>query len=255
MPDLASTALLLLAGLAGGIANAVAGGGTLITFPALVAVGLPPVIANASNAVAVTPGHLIAAIADREKLPPMDGTMVRILLAGLVGGSLGAVLLTLSSEKLFGLLVPALIGIATGIFAFSRQIQRFIARFRESHTQDSPAGRLPILGAVTVYGGYFGAGQGIMLMAALAVTGHEDVRVHNAIKNLLSAVVGLAGAAIFIARGMASPVETALVMAGGLIGGYAGGRLVKVLPQSLIRTTVIGVGTGLTVFYAWRNWL
>jgi uncharacterized membrane protein YfcA len=120
--------LLFGAGLAGGVANAIAGGATLITFPAMLAAGLPPVLANASNAVAVTPGHLIAACADRHVLPPADRRMLAAILAVLLGGTVGAVLLLTTPERLFTLLVPALIGVATVIFAFARPIQRSIAQ-------------------------------------------------------------------------------------------------------------------------------
>src|SRR5260370_41854843 len=120
--------LLAGAGLLGGIANAVAGGATLITFPAMLAAGLPPIIANASNAVAVTPGHFIAAMADREKIPPLSPRFLLLVLTALVGGVAGALLLLVTPSGLFTLFVPPLIATATLIFACSQSIQAAIAR-------------------------------------------------------------------------------------------------------------------------------
>src|SRR5215813_9636778 len=119
--DIGIGALLFGAGLAGGIANAMAGGATLITFPAMLASGLPPIVANASNAVAVTPGHVVAALADRARLPRFDRALGLALAASFGGGALGAILLLATPERLFTLLVPALIGIATLVFALGRQ--------------------------------------------------------------------------------------------------------------------------------------
>src|SRR5499427_1056850 len=121
--DIGIGALLFGAGLAGGIANAMAGGATLITFPAMLAGGLPPIVANASNAVAVTPGHVVAAFADRARLPRPDCALGLALGASLVGGALGAILLLATPERLFTLLVPALIGIATLVFALGPRIR------------------------------------------------------------------------------------------------------------------------------------
>src|SRR5215468_11009862 len=121
--DIGIGALLFGAGLAGGVANAMAGGATLFTFPAMLASGLPPIVANASNAVAVTPGHVVAALADRARLPRLDRALVLALAASLVGGALGAILLLVTPERLFTLLVPALIGTATLVFGLGRHVR------------------------------------------------------------------------------------------------------------------------------------
>jgi len=128
--DLGIVTLLFGAGLAGGVANAMAGGATLITFPAMIASGLLPIVANASNAVAVTPGHFVAALSDRAQLPRLDPALVGALAATIVGGTLGAILLLVTPERLFTLLVPALIGIATLAFALG---QRIHAADKKSH--------------------------------------------------------------------------------------------------------------------------
>jgi len=248
-------ALLLVAGLAGGIANAIAGGATLITFPAMLAAGLPPVIANASNAVAVTPGHLVAAFADRRKMPRLDARLAIAVTASIVGGGVGAVLLLVTPERLFTLLVPALIGLATLVFACSRLIQDGVARAFGARGGEYALARAVLLAPTAVYGGYFGAGLGVMLLAILSITGREDVRAANALKNLLATAVSMTTIAIFTVQGVVHWRETLVMLLGAIAGGFLGGRLVKVLPASLIRALVVTAGAAMTIAYAWRYWL
>jgi len=188
--DIGIGALLFCAGLAGGVANAMAGGATLITFPAMLAGGLPPIVANASNAVAVTPGHVVAALADRARLPPLDRALGLALGASLVGGALGAILLLATPERLFTLLVPALIGIATLVFALGRQglgrqglgrqgLGRRVGSGAVVDGARSQGLRSALLMPMSVYGGYFGGGAGVMYLAVLFVTGREDIRQAN----------------------------------------------------------------------------
>jgi uncharacterized membrane protein YfcA len=248
-------ALLFGAGLAGGIANAIAGGATLITFPAMLAAGLPPVIANASNAVAVTPGHLVAAFADRGKLPRADVRLATAIAGSIFGGGLGAVLLLVTPERLFTLLVPALIGLATLVFACGRVIQDRVARAFGDHGGDHTVARAVLLAPTAVYGGYFGAGLGVMLLAVLSITGREDVRAANALKNLLATAVSATTITIFTIQGVVRWPETLVMLLGAVVGGFLGGRLVKVLPAALIRALVIAIGAAMTAAYAWRYWL
>lgn len=245
-------ALLFGAGVLGGIVNAIAGGATLITFPAMLAAGLPPVIANASNALAVTPGHLFAALADRDQLPERNGGVVLAIVAAILGGIIGAVLLLFTPERFFTLLVPALIALATLIFAFGRQIQSFIGR---SAAGQSAASRAALLLPVTVYGGYFGAGLGVMLLAVLSITGRDGIRATNALKNLLATATSLATITIFIAQGVIRWPETSVMLAGAIGGGILGGRLITVLPASVVRAIVIVLGIAMTIVYAARYWL
>src|SRR5262245_28648647 len=188
--DIGIGALLFCAGLAGRVANAMAGGATLITFPAMLAGGLPPIVANASNAVAVTPGRVVAALADRARLPPLDRALGLALGASLVGGALGAILLLATPERLFTLLVPALIGIATLVFALGRQglgrqglgrqgLGRRVGSGAVVDGARSQGLRSALLMPMSVYGGYFGGGAGVMYLAVLFVTGREDIRQAN----------------------------------------------------------------------------
>jgi len=246
--------LLFLAGVAGGIVNALAGGATLITFPAMLAAGLPPVIANASNAVAIAPGHLMAGFADREKLPRMDLQMLGLLGISVLGGVAGAMLLLALPDRLFVLPVPALIGFATALFAVAPRIGNWAeARRRGGATPSSSRGMI-VLAAASIYGGFFGAGLGVMLTAVLSLSEPNDIRKVKVLKNVLASCVSLAAIVIFIAQGMVHWPPTLLMLAGALIGGYAGGALVRVLPAGVVRWFVIVSGTIMTVVYARKYW-
>ena len=249
--EMAVAAMLFGAGLVGGTANAIAGGATLVTFPAMMAAGLTPIVANASNALAVLPGALVAAVADRTRLPPAGRMLAGVLLSSLVGGAAGAVLLMITSERAFALMVPALIGFATLIFAFGRRIQSAVSGLASG----APGLRAALVFPATVYGGYFGAGLGVMLMAVLAITGREDIRAANALKNLCSTVANLTAVTVFVLRGLVSWPETLVMLAGAVAGGYAGGRLISVLPPPVVRCAIIVIGTLVTLVYAWRTWV
>jgi uncharacterized membrane protein YfcA len=249
--DIATAGLLLGAGLIGGVVNAIAGGATLITFPAMLAAGLPPLIANASNAVAVTPGHLMAALADRRQLPAFDRRLATTVVLAMAAGAVGAVLLLVTPERLFTALVPALIGLATLMFALGGRIR--IALSRHFHAQGDIA-RNALLFPSAVYGGYFGAGLGVMLLAVLAITGREEIRAINAIKNLLATAVSLATVTIFTIQGVVRWPETLLMLAGASSGGVLGGKLIAVLPPAIVRSLVIAIGVLMTAIYAWRYW-
>lgn len=256
--DTATVALLAGAGLVGGVANAIAGGATLITFPAMLASGIPPVIANASNAVAVTPGHFIAAIADRERIPAFDRRFLLLVVLSLVGAAIGATLLLVTTDRTFILLVPLLVGAATLIFAFSRQIQQAIqGRKRGGGKRGKPRGFLGeiLIVPATIYGGYFGGGLGVMLLAILGVIGVRDVRAANVLKNLLATAVSAVTIAIFIWKGIVDWPHTLVMLVGAACGGFLGGWLVRVLPPAAVRTAVIAAGTVITLYYAWRYWL
>ncbi len=248
--DIGIAALLFGAGIAGGTANAIAGGATLVTFPAMLAAGLPAIVANASNALAVLPGAFVAALSDRSRLPSPSSALAAVLASALVGGAAGAILLMITPERLFAQLVPALIGFATLIFAFGKRIQAAVRGLAAG----SPALRAALVFPATIYGGYFGAGLGVMLMAVLTITGREDLRSANALKNLCSTVANLTAVVIFVARGLISWPETLVMLAGAVLGGLLGGRLIAVLPAPAVRAAIIAIGTLMTLIYGWRSW-
>ncbi len=248
--EIGIAALLFGAGIVGGTANAIAGGATLVTFPAMLAAGLPAITANASNALAVLPGALVAAFADRSRLPALSAALGAVLGSALVGGAVGAVLLMVTPESVFEMLVPVLIGFATLIFAFGKRIQTAVKGLAEG----SDGLRTVLVFPAAAYGGYFGAGLGVMLMAVLSITGREDLRSANALKNLTSTVANLTAVVIFVARGLISWPETLVMLAGAVAGGLLGGKLIAVLPAPAVRAGIIGIGTLMTVIYGWRTW-
>ncbi len=222
----------------------------------MMAAGLPPIVANASNSLAVMPGNLMAVIADRAHLPRRGHQMAWLLAIAVLGGFLGALLLLATSEHLFTQLVPLLIGAATLIFAFARPIQGAIRRWAGGVAKGRP--RLPLvlglLAPASLYGGYFGAGLGIMLMSIFALGGIDDLRRANAMKNLLSMMCGFASVATFIVQGIIRWPETMAMFGGAIIGGFLGGRLIRVLPSGALRAAIIAIGALLSTIYAGRYW-
>ena len=246
--------LLVLAGFAAGGMNALAGGGTFFSFPALLAAGLPPVTANATNAVALWPASLAGAWAARASLRPLGRYLIPLLLAGLCGGLLGGLLLLAGGDELFRGLIPWLLLAATALFAASPWLSRALAARR------APAAQPPhspwSLGAhigVSIYGGYFGAGMGILQLAAFAIEGHPLARA-NALKNLISAVIYSVATLTFVVAGRVSWYELAILLGGATLGGYAGGALGQRLPPKLLRALVIAVGSGMTGYYFWATY-
>lgn len=244
--------ILLAAGFFGGLANSIAGGASLFTFPALLAVGLNPIVANASNAFALLPGNVLGAYGDRAKLPKPDYWFFEGLFVVLIGGGIGALALLVTPQQLFSALVPALIGLASLIFAFSKSIQNFLASLFGGG--DSPRLRRILLLPVSIYGGYFGAGVGVMFMAAVGASSIYDLRTANAYKNVLGFVTNFSASLIFVWQGVISWPETFVMLPAVAAGGFAGGQLIQVLPTSIVRTGIIIIGVLMTIIYAYRYW-
>ncbi|SFW40241.1 hypothetical protein SAMN03159511_3018 [Pseudomonas sp. NFACC19-2] len=253
LPDLL---LLALAGFAAGGMNALAGGGTFFSFPALLAAGLPPVTANATNAVALWPASLAGAWAARASLRPLGRYLLPLLLAGLAGGLLGGLLLLAGGDDVFRVLIPWLLLAATALFAASPWLGRWLSERRKNKTSVHPPHTPMSLGAhisVSIYGGYFGAGMGILQLAAFSIEGHPLARA-NALKNLISAVIYSIATLTFVIAGRVSWYELAVLLTGATIGGYAGGALGEKLPPALLRSFVILVGSTMTLYYFWSTY-
>jgi uncharacterized protein len=249
-----SAALMLFgAGLAGGVVTAVVGGASLITFPALLAAGLPAIVANASNTVALTPGNLVAGLADLERFPRWDRSFVGLILVCILGSVAGAALLLLTPDRAFTAVVPLLIGFATILFAAAGPIRGWITA-RAGDGANHGRGLLLFV-PVAVYGGYFGAGMSVMLLALLSVSRGDDFRATNVLKNLMSGLTSFVAVVVFVVQGVVAWPATLVMMAGALVGGFAGGRLVRLLPPAPVRAIVVAAGAVLTVVYAWRYWL
>ena len=248
--SLADVLLLLAAGFAGGMVNAIAGGATFFTFPAMLAVGIPPVTANASNTVALCPASLVAAWAQRRDLADLGRHLVPLSAIGVLGGAIGAVSLLLTSDRAFMVLVPFLLLGATLLFALSPRLLALI-RARQAHDgrfRASPP-TMAVTAVASAYGGFFGAGLGILLLATLSLAGLDRLSTANAVKNLLSSAVYLVAVVIFVVSDAVVWWATLVMLAGALLGGYAGARLARRLPQRVFRAIVIGVGSLLTVWY------
>jgi uncharacterized membrane protein YfcA len=255
--DLVTALMLVAAGVIGGAISALVGGAAIVTFPALIAAGLSPVVATATNLVALTPGNFLAALYDRTQLPPLDRAFAALVVWSLVGAVIGAALLLVTPERLFAVFVPALLGFATVLFAYAGRISAWLqgraaaqgaGAQRWSH---SMAAILP----VSIYGGYFGAGVGVLLLGVLSVGTGGDYRSANVIKNLVTSLNSMVAAIIFIAQGIVSWPATFAMMAGALVGAYIGARIAQVVPREVMRVVVVAMGALLTAAFAWRYWL
>lgn len=241
-------ALVFAAAGCAGAMNAVAGGGTFFSFPALLAVGVPPVVANASNSVALWPASLSGAWAYRNELARHRRYLVPLGAVSLVGGIGGGLLLLSTQDATFARLIPWLLLFATLLFAFSGKISALLQRASDHQPSNSPVSLLG-QGLVAVYGGFFGAGMGILMLASLAMAGHDDVHEINAIKNLLSAIVYSVTVVTFAAAGAVSWPHTLIMLAAATLGGYWGARIARRIPALWLRRFIIAVGLILTVFY------
>jgi uncharacterized membrane protein YfcA len=243
----------LLAGasaLAGGI-NAVAGGGTLISFPAAIAWGLPSTVANATNAVAMTPGSLTSAWAYRRELGEDRRFAAMLCVPAVLGGIAGAFILRHTSQRLFDALVPWLVLGATLIILFQGLLVRRPATAAPP-TRRRNAIAIACQLAVGVYGGYFGAAMGIITLAFLSLVTSRDIHARNAIKNLLAALVNGVASAYFIAVGLVDGGAAVIMIAGAMTGGLVGARLARRTSPRVARALVVAIGLSLSGLLAYR---
>jgi hypothetical protein len=256
--DILTILMLLAAGVVGGVLSTLVGGASLVLFPAMLAAGVPPVMAVASNTTAIMPGTFLAAMADRSQLPPMDRSFVVLMITSLVAAAGGAIILIKTPERVFETLVPLLLGFGTLLFAYARPIGAWLGQlsFRKGGATLHPkAVGLVMMIPVSIYGGYFGAGVGVLLIAAMSVANGGDYRSANVAKNLVGSLSNLGAALIFSFQGTVAWVPALLVGAGAIVGGLAGAHLARILPLGAARSMVIGFGALLAAVYAWRYWL
>ncbi|AVT33568.1 sulfite exporter TauE/SafE family protein [Plantactinospora sp. BC1] len=274
--DFPEALLLLAAGLAAGVVNAVAGGGSLITFPAMIAVGLPPIPANVSNSMSVCPGYLASVWGSRADLPDRRW-LLRLVPGTVLGTAAGCALLLSTPARAFELVVPFLVLGATAVLAFQDQLRRLVGQpstppesgrpvaavagyraaaggtvLRSTSRQTLALHTMVVVGAV--YGGYFGAALGVMLVAGLALVLDETLTRVTAIKNVLSAVVGLTTIVAFAAFGPVNWTAVAVVAPATVIGGYAGARLVRRMAPELLKTVIVLFGTAIGLLLLYRSW-
>ncbi|WP_280841713.1 sulfite exporter TauE/SafE family protein [Micromonospora sp. A200] len=249
--DLSDAALLLAAGLAAGTVNAAAGGGSLITFPALIAVGLPPVPANVTNSVSVCPGYLASVAGSRADLPPRR-SLATLVPTTVVGTILGCLLLLATPARTFEVVVPFLVLGATAMLAFQDPLRALVGHPRDLAPRRRTVAVQAMVALGAVYGGYFGAALGVMLVAGLALVLDATLARVTAIKNLLSAVVGLTTVAVFSLFGPVNWAAVAVVAPATLVGGYVGARLVRRLPPVLLKMLIVAFGTVIGLYLLWR---
>jgi hypothetical protein len=236
---LAEGAILAASAFAAGLVNAVAGGGTLITFPALLATGVPAVAANATNTVALFPGQLASSVAYRSHIAEERRRALVLAVPSLLGGVLGAVLLLALPERAFELAVPWLILFACVVLGFQTQLKRVVAS--ASHASHPAALWIAQL-LISIYGGYFGAGIGILMLAAMGILLPSSIQHANALKVLFSLLINAIAAVIFAARGAVFWPEAVLMAAASIAGGFLGARLAQRLPPAGMRGFAIAVG-------------
>ena len=236
----AEYAIVLVAGFVAGVMNAIVGGGSLVTFPALVGVGLPPLQANVSNTIGVLPGSIGAVVGYRRELLLRRASALRLASLSLAGGVVGATLLLALPEATFETVVPFLLVIAAGLTLLQPRITTWLAARgpRPAHGGGPLAIGVLLTG---VYGGYFGAAQGVILLALLGILLDPDLQIANAVKNLLALVANLLAAVIFALFADVDWAAAAAVAIGAAIGGIVGARVARQLPAAALRWAVVVV--------------
>jgi uncharacterized membrane protein YfcA len=241
--------VIFLAGAAAGAINSIAGGGTLVSFPALLWIGRDPILANATNTVAIWPGSLAGAYGFRRELATMKRWLLILIVPSLLGGILGSWLLLRTPTPLFEQLVPFLILGATILLAAQELITR---RLHPSTANRQPptrslAGIFIFQFLVGIYGGYFGAGMGILMLAALGLLGLTDMHQMNGLKNVLAVAINGIAAAYFALAGAVVWGDVLVMTVGSLLGGYLGARAARKLGRTFVRRAVVVIGVTMSI--------
>ena len=235
------------AGLAAGTINAIVGSGSLITFPTLLALGYAPVIANVSNTIGLVPGSVSGAVGYRRHLEGQGERVRALAVAALAGGLAGAVLLLALPGSVFRRVVPFLILLACVLVALQPRLARRVAA-RPGGRRDHGGGPLKLsLGATGVYGGYFGAAQGVIFIALLGIFLDDDLQRLNALKNVLAGLVNGVAALLFVVAADVAWGAAGVLAVGSTIGGQLGARLAQRIPSPILRVVIIVVGTVVAV--------
>jgi uncharacterized protein len=245
----AHIALIAAAAIAGGMVNAIAGGGSLLTFPALLATGMPAVQASLTNTVAMCPGYFGATIAQRGLLVGQARRAVWILPAGAVGGIGGGLLLLAGGEGAFDVVVPFLLVFAALLLAMQPRLRDALAARAKRGRRHSDAWAALPIGLAAIYGGYFGAAMGVIVLAALAAVLDDDLVRVNALKQTVSLVVNVAAAIVFVVVGHVAWLAAAVMAGGALVGGLVGGAIASRVPPGLLRAVVIACALAVAAYY------
>jgi len=240
MPTL-QMVLLVVVGLAAGVINAIVGSGTLLVYPALLGLGLPPIVANGTNTTGLCLGSLSSAYGYRRELAGRMRRLAVPLIGTVIAAAFGAWLVIALPERVFTTIVPWLILGAAFLVAVQPRLTRWL-RSRREHRPQSTAALTASVSACGVYGGYFGAGQGVILMAILGVFYDEDLQRANGAKNLMASGANITAATVFLLAGRVDLMAAALIAIGALCGGLLGARLGRRLPDRVMRGAVVAVG-------------
>ncbi len=240
-----------LAAIGGDLVNAVAGGGTLITFPMLTAVGVPAVIANVTNTVALCPGYIGGTLAQRKDLQGQGKRLWMLLPTGIIGGITGGILLLSTSDATFRQLIPYLILMAVILLAFQDRLRNAVmSRMSDNGSAHISEGwSIPPIFLAAVYGGYFGAGLGVMMLAVLGLVLDDSLTRLNALKQSLSFVINVAAAVFFLFSGKVLWTAAAVMSVSALAGGVIGGRLASRIKPIVLRWIVVAVGLAVSIVY------
>ncbi len=246
--------ILVAAAFGAGVMNAMAGGGTILTFPSLVFIGLPSIAANATSTVALLPATLTSLYGFRDDVRMYQAWLKRLVLPSLIGGAVGSVLLLRTPEKTFAFLAPLLILFATVLF----MIQGLLSRRATPAAQDEPTKERWTLAVllqlgVAVYGGYFGAGIGILMLALLGFLGLANIHAANGIKNFLGLCINVVAAGYFVLKGAVVWPAALVIVGGGAVGGYAGARFAKHIGRDKARRAVVVIGLVVTAILFWQR--
>lgn len=236
--------LIFLAALAAGFINAMAGGGTLLSFPVLLAVGISPIVANVTNTVALLPGAIGGMWAQRQEFKSQYRRLIKLLPVAIIGGVAGGLLILHTSEVAFKNLIPYLILMATLLLAAQVQVKKWVMR-RMGHAQTkhhNPAGMMGLVFMASIYGGYFGAGLGVILMAILGLVIDESMTRLNFLKQALSFAINLAAAIYFAFSGKVDWWVAFIMIFGSLLGGWIGGKLAEKTKPGMLRWIVVAAG-------------
>jgi hypothetical protein len=241
-------AALLASSAGAGVMNAMAGGGTILTFPTLILLGEPAITANATSAVALWPGSAASFYGYRREVREHRVWLARFFLPSLMGGALGAVLLLKTPAKTFEGLAPFLVLFATVLFALQGAVSRWSG---VTHAPDATPGRQTLAWllqfGIAVYGGYFGAGIGILMLAVLGFLGLSDIHAANGLKNAFAMCINGVAAAYFIARGAVHWPAVLVLAAGAIVGGYGGARFARSIGREKARVAVVVIGVCVAV--------
>jgi hypothetical protein len=254
--DPITIALLVATGVVAGIIATIVGGAAVVVYPALIASGVSPQLAAVCNLTALMPATMLAALSDRTQLPPFNRAFLGLIVTSVAGAGIGASLLLLTPERMFSVFVPVLLGFATILFAFSERISAWLRSRAADRGHDLAfnLASLKMLLPVSFYGGYFGAGVGILMLGVFTVATGGDYRSANVTKNFVSSLNGLAASIVFISQGAVVWPQTLALMSGMIAGGLIGARIARVIPRNVVRVLIVVVGAALTVAFARRYW-